>query len=65
MDLMKGNTRSRTVSNIRSGASSLKRDQRKASWRAVNSGFSIAWPVRAALCSSRVCNSSRRLMKSR
>ena len=46
---MKGNTRSRTVSNIRSGASSLKRDQRSASWRAVNTGFSIGWPVRVAL----------------
>ena len=64
-DLMKGNTSSRTVSNICSGAASLKRDQRRLSCLAVKIGSPIGLPVRAALRSFRVCSSSSRLMKSR
>ena len=36
---MKGNTPSRTVSNICSGAASLKRDQRSLSWSAAKIGL--------------------------
>ncbi len=46
---MKGNTSSRTVSNIFSGAVSLKRDQRRLSWSVVKIGSSMGLPVRAAL----------------
>ena len=63
--LMKGNTPSRIVSNICSGAASLKRDQRSLSCLAVKTGSVMGLPVRAALASLSVCNSSSRLMKSR
>ena len=62
---MKGNTSSRTVANIVSGAVSLKRDQRRWSWPAANTGSSTGLPMRAALRSFKVCSSSSRLMNSR
>ena len=62
---MKGNTSSRTVSNIVSGAVSLKRDQRTWSWSVVKIGSSMGLLVRAALRSFSVCSSSSRLIKSR
>ena len=62
---MKGNTSSRTVANIFSGAVSLKRDQRMASWSAAKIGPSMGFPVRVALLSFSVWSSSSRLMKRR
>ena len=54
---MKGNTSSRTVANIFSGALSLKRDQRIASWSGVKIGLSMAYrcvrPCSPSACAAR------------